>query len=96
VTQYVLSPLAQTDLDDIWDYSATNWGDDQTEDYARRIQTAIELVAVDPSRGRARDYIRPGHSSFAVGSHLLFYRRTESGIDVVRILHQRMDFDRHL
>jgi len=96
VTRYVLSPRAQSDLDEIWDYSAANWGDDQAESYARQIQAAIELVANDPRRGRPCDDIRPGYSKFAVGSHVLFYRRIETGVDVVRILHQRMDFDRHL
>lgn len=96
MTRYVLSPRAQADLDEIWDYSAANWGDDQAEAYTRQIQAAVELIAADPRRGRACDDIRPGYSRFTVGSHVLFYRRAESGIDVVRILHQRMDFDRHL
>jgi hypothetical protein len=34
--------------------------------------------------------IRSGHTFY------LFYRLTTTGIDVVRILHQRMDFERHL
>jgi toxin ParE1/3/4 len=33
----------------------------------------------------------------AAGSHTLFYRVTAEGlIDVVRVLHQRMDVGRHL
>jgi plasmid stabilization system protein ParE len=27
---------------------------------------------------------------------VLFYRQVEDAVDVVRILHQNMDFDRHL
>jgi toxin ParE1/3/4 len=96
VTRYVLSPRALADLDEIWDYSAAHWGDDQAEACARQIQAAIELVAKAPSRGRPCDDIRPGYSKFTVGSHVLFYRLTDEGIDVVRILHRRMDFDRHL
>jgi toxin ParE1/3/4 len=95
VTPYVLSPRAQVDLDEIWDYSASHWGDAQAEVYARQIQTPIELIAKTPHRGRPCDDIRPGYSKFAVGSHVLFYRLTDDGIDVVRVLHQRMDFDRH-
>jgi plasmid stabilization system protein ParE len=30
-----------------------------------------------------------------IGSHFVFYRITAEGIDVVRILHQRMDFEQH-
>jgi toxin ParE1/3/4 len=35
------------------------------------------------------------YRKYAAGSHMLFYRHVESGIDIVRILHSRMDFDRH-
>jgi len=34
--------------------------------------------------------------SFQVGSHVVFYRLIDKHIDIVRILHQRMDFERHL
>jgi toxin ParE1/3/4 len=96
VTQYILSPRAQADLDEIWDYSAAHWGEGQAEAYVRQIQAAIELVAMTPSRGRPCEEIRHGYSKFTVGSHVLFYRLADDGIDVVRILHQRMDFDRRL
>jgi toxin ParE1/3/4 len=96
VTQYVLSPRAQADLDEIWDYSAMQWGDDQAEAYSRQIQAAVELIAKTPHRGRPCEDIRPGYSKLAVGLHVLFYRLVDHGIDVVRVLHQRMDFDRHL
>jgi toxin ParE1/3/4 len=33
---------------------------------------------------------------FSVGSHVLFFRASESRIVIVRVLHQRMDFERHL
>lgn len=94
---YVLSPKARADLEGIWDFTAGRWGDAQAETYVRSIQTAIETVAADPGRGRACDDIRAGYRRFAVGSHLLFYRLDKGGVvDVVRILHQRMDFGRHV
>lgn len=39
----------------------------------------------------------PGYRKLSAGSHTLFYRVTGEGtIDVVRVLHQRMDVDRNL
>ena len=96
MTNYVLSPLARADLDGIWDYSAEQWGETQAERYIRELWQAIEFVATDPRRGRACDDIRAGYHKYAVGRHVLFFRLTAAGIDVVRILHGRMDFDRHL
>lgn len=38
-----------------------------------------------------------GYRKSLVGSHILYFRHTASGtIDIVRILHQRMDVMRHL
>ncbi len=94
--RYILSPQAQRDLEEIWDYTSTQWGLAQAETYIRGFQTAIETVAENPKRGRPCDEIRPGYFKFSVGSHILFYRLTVDALDVVRILHARMDFDNHL
>jgi toxin ParE1/3/4 len=34
---YALSPLAQADLSDIWDYSYSQWGADQADAYVLAI-----------------------------------------------------------
>jgi toxin ParE1/3/4 len=97
VSRYLLSPAAQADLEHIWDYTADRWDADQAEEYLRELQRTIERVAVNPRIGHACDEIRPGYLKFAAGSHMLFYRVTTDGVvDVVRVLHQRMDVDRHL
>lgn len=92
MTGYLLSPAAQADLGEIWDYSARNWGAEQADRYIRAIRSACEALAAGPTRGRPIDEIRPGYRKLAGQLHFLFYRVTDSGlIDVVRILHQRMD-----
>jgi toxin ParE1/3/4 len=97
VSRYVLSPAAQLDLEQIWDYTCDRWGEDQAEKYVREIERAIQRVVQNPMIGRACDEVRAGYRRHAVGSHTLYYRLAGAdGIDVVRILHQRMDVDRHL
>ena len=96
MARFVLSPRAQADLDKIWDYSAEAWGDDRTERYIHEVWQAIKSVAKNPRHGSSCDDIRTGYFKYAIGSHFLFYRLIPDGIDVVRILHQRMDFERHL
>ena len=95
MSRYVLSPAAQADLDRIWDFGEARWGLAQAEAYARQIQRAVEAIAADPRRGRRCDDVREGYFKFGVGAHMLVYRPTGDAIDVVRILHQRMDFKRH-
>jgi toxin ParE1/3/4 len=96
MTRYVLSPRAQRDIEDIWNYTVQRWGADQAERYVGDIARAIEIVSADRRRGRACDEIRAGYFKCQVGSHVVFYRRVKSTVAVVRILHQRMDFERHL
>lgn len=96
MSRVVLSPRAVADLEEIWDYTEARWGLPQAEAYLRQLRGAIEAVAAAPSIARACDEIRPGYRKFPVGSHVLFVRPTGEGIDVVRILHRRMDVDRQL
>ena len=97
----MLSPAAQADLEQIWDYSCQRWSDDQAETYLREIQRAIARVADNPQIGRSCDEVRAGYRRHAVGSHSLYYRLVAASgdqhlVDVVRILHKHMDVDRHL
>lgn len=97
MSRYVLSPAARADVEQIWDYTCDRWGDKQAEKYVREIQRAIDRVVDIPEIGRACDEVRPGYRKHAVGAHTLYYRVAGVDvIDVVRILHQRMDVDRHL
>lgn len=89
---YILSPAAQADINQIWDYSALNWGEEQANRYVLDIRHACEGLADGSRQGRAIDDIRPGYRRLAVASHALFYRITDAGmIAIIRILHQRMD-----
>ncbi len=96
MTKYRLTPAAQRDLSSIWDHTQQRWGVRQAETYLTEIRAAIERIAEDPRRGRACDEIREGYHRYGIGSHLLFYIDGDDGVDVIRILHQRMDPTRHL
>ncbi|HEX3653687.1 MAG TPA: type II toxin-antitoxin system RelE/ParE family toxin [Rhizomicrobium sp.] len=94
--RYRLSPAAQSDLDEIWDYSAEHWGADQEDGYIRDLAGAIERIASGKRRGHSCDEIRLGYFKYACQSHVIFYKLEESAIVVVRVLHRRMDFNRRL
>ena len=97
MTGYLLSPAAQADLEGIWDYTARSWGEAQAERYVLAIRQACEGLAGGTKQGRPIDEIRAGYRKLAVESHFLFYRLTERGaVDIVRILHRRMDVPNRL
>lgn len=96
MSEFRLAPAAQRDLSSIWDFSEERWDGRQAEKYIRELQTAIERIAGDPERGRGRDDVRAGYRSYSIGGHAVFYVSRARRVDVIRILHQRMDPSRHL
>jgi toxin ParE1/3/4 len=96
MSRYSLSPRAESDLEEIWDFTVRTWGEEQAEDYIRLLVRAIETVAESPRRGRPCNEVRRGYRRYLAGSHIIFFRKVKTGIDVIRILHGAMDFERHL
>lgn len=41
MSQYVLSPAAQSDLAQLWDYTCERWRADQTETYCARFSEPL-------------------------------------------------------
>jgi len=93
---YVLTPRARADIAGIWRYTAQRWDPDQAYRYIRELQRVIETIARDPSKGRRCDDVRAGYLRYPAGTHVVFFRRAQDTTIVVRVLHQRMDFTRHL
>lgn len=93
---YRLYPRAAEDLESIYLYSTLEFGIKRTEDYILAIESSLQYLADDPLISRKCDYIRPDLRAFNVGSHIIFFKTTDYGIAVIRVLHQSMDFNRHL
>lgn len=93
---HILSPLARADMVGIWSYSAGRWDDDQADRYIRQIESVFARIGLRPSQGRPCNDIRPGYFRISSGSHVVFYHKAGATVRVVRVLHQSMDFQRHL
>jgi toxin ParE1/3/4 len=87
----LIRPLAEQDLDDIWDYIAIS-NSDQAEKVLRHLYAKMGTLTHNPYLGRERKEIEVGLRSFAVGSHIIFYYPLSDGIEVVRVLHGARDF----
>lgn len=88
---YKLTPAAKEDLKEIWNYSEERWGVTQADKYLKALEKCIEDLAKFPEKGRLRNEIRRGYRSFPEGQHLVFYKAQKKQIEVVRILHKKMD-----
>jgi toxin ParE1/3/4 len=96
MAEFFLRPKAIADLEEIWDYTVGTWGEEQAESYLRLINQSFRNIVDNPSIGRSCDVIRKGYRKRGVGRHVIFYRTVDGDVDVVRILHERMDVMRHL
>ena len=90
----VFAALAQRDIDDILAHTIEHWGAAQLEKYKRILDIAFRKLELNPNIGKTS--LPPDFRSLQAGSHVIFYRIDETSIHVIRILHGRMDFSRHL
>lgn len=96
MAEYRLSPRAQRDLDGIFDRTVKRWDLAQAIRYTDLIEVACARLAAAPRQSQDCSAIRPGYRRKSVELHVIYFRETDYGIAVIRILHQRMDASRHL
>lgn len=92
---YILTREADADLESIWDYSETNWGRKQARKYLTQLEKRFIFLAKRPDMGRSRYDIPGSPLSFHEGRHVIFYRKAKEGVEIIRVLHDSMDFARH-
>lgn len=92
---YRLSPLAEADLEEIWLYTLRQWSLEQADIYHRNIIRTIEGLASGRTTWH-KTKIRAGYWKYPVGKHVIFFQHPEGFLDVIRILHERMDIERQL
>jgi toxin ParE1/3/4 len=91
-----LTDYAQIDLEQIADYSFSNWGEKQANFYLEQLEKAFYNLLDNPHLGESRDNIKTGYRSLAVEKHIIFYRLNDNQLEIMRILHYRMDVISHL
>ncbi len=94
--KYRISATAIKDLDGIWKYTFTNWSKDQADRYHNLLMNEIEFVAENRTSGKSMDQIKEGYLVTYVKSHMIFFKRNEEIVEVIRILHQKMDVESNL
>jgi toxin ParE1/3/4 len=96
MARYELAQHADRDLDDIYAYSVTTFGEKKADDYLLSLRDCFLRLAEAPGTARRIDHIRQGYFRFEQGSHIVFFIRISGGICIMRVLHRRMDIKRHI
>ncbi|MBO2545669.1 type II toxin-antitoxin system RelE/ParE family toxin [Salegentibacter sp. BDJ18] len=95
--KYGISQQAIEDLENIWFYTLKKWSRTQADRYYNLIIEEIEFVTDNFMTGKSAEQTRKNYRVTKVKSHLIFYRKTENNIiEIIRILHERMDIPRRL
>ena len=91
-----LSLQAEADIEGILQYTYQTYGKQQEEEYFALLTNALLTIQNNPFIGLARPDLSDVHRTFKVGHHVIIYLVQEQTVFVARILHERMDFLRHL
>ncbi len=95
--KFSLTKQALEDLRDIGRYTQERWGREQRRHYLALLDRSFNDLAENPSQGQRCDEIREGYRKFPSARHVIFYRESVgAGIEVVRVLHERMDMGAYL
>ena len=87
----ILSPRAEDDFADIFQYSLESWGEEQAYPYRDILDKALLTIQDNPQIGHSRPELSAQHLIFPAGRHIIVYRVTTRALLVSRILHGRMD-----
>ena len=95
---YELTEEAKRDLLNIWIYTADTWSANQADRYYSKLIASFQLIAEKIGfAGLRYDNIYEGLFGYHIEKHIVFYlRKTDDSILIVRILHENMDYKRHL
>ena len=92
----VVSPAAEADLAEIHDYTYATWGETQAETYIDILVARFKWLAVNRPLWQARDDLLSSLYGRYEGQHLIVFRDGGDHLQIVRVLHQRMDPAGHL
>ena len=92
-SKYRISKAARSDLDAIWEYTFHKWSKEQADRYYSLIMNEIEFISENITSGKPMNYVKKDYFASFVKSHMILFKRNDAIVEVIRILHQRMDIE---
>ena len=91
MTRLFVTPQAEKDLADIFQYTFTNWGILQAERYQDDLFHGMEIILDNNKIGKQYPYSSIKYRKLHINRHLIFYRIENETCLIVRVLHDNMD-----
>ncbi len=73
-----------------------NYGLQQKNTYLEMLHHRVREAATNPEKGQERSDIKAGHFSIRVEKHHIYYRVGDTHVEIIDVLHQSMEPNRHL
>jgi toxin ParE1/3/4 len=96
MVKFELTAAADRDLTEIYVYSHSRFGEHTANDYLLGLESCFAQLAEMADMGRPIEHIRSGYYRFTHARHVVFYKKIEGGVLIVRVLHIAMDPESHL
>jgi len=92
MAKYYLSKKAVEDLTNIWNYTYEEWSEKQADKYYFLLLDSCQEIAESPNLGKKYENVKENLLGYKSNEHILFYQIvSNTEIEIVRILHGRMD-----
>ena len=91
-----ITPVAKSDIVEIYQYSKAEWGAVRARDYANELRGRLKALARGQLTGQSADYVAAGLCKQISGAHVIWFRRETDRVLILRILHQSRDVGRWL
>ena len=84
------------DIDDLYAGGVLKYGLCQADKYYDGLIERFEFLTENSNIGLNSDELAPNLQRFPYGRHVIFFTNTDTGVMIVRVLGEEMDFERHI
>jgi toxin ParE1/3/4 len=93
----ILKQEAIDDLNTIWAYTFEKWSENQADKYYEMLKFSCKEIGKNPEIGKEYTTISNNLFGLHSGRHIIFYHFIDKNeIEIIRILHGRMDLKNRL
>jgi toxin ParE1/3/4 len=97
MASYRLTKKAAEDLAHIWNFTFDTWSENQADHYYKMLLDSCQEISDGRVYGKQYDGIYRGLLGKKAGRHIIFYRTPgDDVVEIVRILHERMDLKKRI
>jgi toxin ParE1/3/4 len=87
---------ADEDIFNLYEHGVLEYGQPSAESYVAALRAIFELLAANPFMARERSEARPPVRLYPYRAHHILYRIDNEDVLILRVLHGRQDWIRHL